>query len=218
MKRVAQCVLALAMGSTSIATAATLNPSSYDMPNGWTDGGGGRIDNSYNGSGDKTTSGAPLSGGLGDLTDGIIPPTGFLVTESPYVGWDTLSPLITFHFSGPLTVDRIIFYVDDVNNFGVAPPASIDVRMNGGAFTNFAVTDPPGVAPFAIELAGLGLIGNLADNLLDTRLNRGAQWVFASEIQFQGVAAIPEPSTYALMLAGLGFVGWATRRRMRDNA
>jgi hypothetical protein len=34
----------------------------------------------------------------------------------------------------------------------------------------------------------------------------------------QGVAAIPEPSTYALMLAGLGFVAWgARRRRTRSN-
>jgi hypothetical protein len=27
------------------------------------------------------------------------------------------------------------------------------------------------------------------------------------------VAAIPEPETYALMLAGLGLVGWMARRR-----
>lgn len=30
------------------------------------------------------------------------------------------------------------------------------------------------------------------------------------------VAAIPEPQTYALLLAGLGVVGWAARRRQRD--
>ena len=28
-----------------------------------------------------------------------------------------------------------------------------------------------------------------------------------------GVAPIPEPETYALMLAGLGVLGWAARRR-----
>jgi hypothetical protein len=28
-------------------------------------------------------------------------------------------------------------------------------------------------------------------------------------------AAIPEPSTYALMLAGLGTIGWLKRRRRR---
>jgi hypothetical protein len=32
-------------------------------------------------------------------------------------------------------------------------------------------------------------------------------------VSTNAVAAIPEPSTYALMLAGLGIVGWAARRR-----
>jgi len=145
-----------------------------------------------------------------------MPATGGRLRGAPR---NSVNPLITFHFSGPLTVQKIIFHVDDVNNFGVDPPASIDVRMNGGAFTNYAVTDPPGGAPFAIELSGLALTGNLADNLLDTRLNRRVQWIFASEVQFEGsIAAIPEPSTYALMLAGLGLVGWASRRRIRANA
>ena len=33
------------------------------------------------------------------------------------------------------------------------------------------------------------------------------------ELQFSGVAAVPEPETYALMLAGLGLVGFAARKR-----
>ena len=32
-----------------------------------------------------------------------------------------------------------------------------------------------------------------------------------------GVAAVPEPSTWALMFAGLGFVGWSVRRRRADH-
>jgi len=30
------------------------------------------------------------------------------------------------------------------------------------------------------------------------------------------VVAVPEPSTYAFMLAGLGVLGWVTRRRKYD--
>ena len=31
------------------------------------------------------------------------------------------------------------------------------------------------------------------------------------------IAAVPEPSTYALMLVGLGFVGWVARRNRKSQ-
>lgn len=37
--------------------------------------------------------------------------------------------------------------------------------------------------------------------------------VYGSAFRNEAVPAIPEPETYALMLAGLGVVGWAARRR-----
>jgi hypothetical protein len=41
----------------------------------------------------------------------------------------------------------------------------------------------------------------------------GALIATAATAPVTAVAAIPEPSTYALMLGGLGFAGWAARRR-----
>ena len=83
-----------------------------------------------------TTDGAPLSGGLGDLTDGVIATDNWVVTEppagnGPYVGW-TIDPVITFNFAPGTTVNAMTIYVDDANgNGGVSTPGG--VRINGGA-------------------------------------------------------------------------------------
>jgi hypothetical protein len=45
----------------------------------------------------------------------------------------------------------------------------------------------------------------------------GAQQSFKlDDVKFT-VTAVPEPSTYALMFAGLGLVGWAARRKRQDQ-
>lgn len=43
--------------------------------------------------------------------------------------------------------------------------------------------------------------------------NNGAQFYLSS----MTVAAVPEPETYALMLAGLGLVGWVSKRRRKAH-
>lgn len=45
----------------------------------------------------------------------------------------------------------------------------------------------------------------------------GSTAVFSHVAWINAVAAVPEPETYAMMLAGLGVVGWAARRR-RERA
>ena len=37
-----------------------------------------------------------------------------------------------------------------------------------------------------------------------------------SEFQAQGVAAVPEPETYAMMLAGIGLLGFVVRRKKQN--
>ena len=43
----------------------------------------------------------------------------------------------------------------------------------------------------------------------------GYSGVVIDNISLIGVPAVPEPSTYALMLAGLGVIGWTARRRAK---
>jgi hypothetical protein len=44
-------------------------------------------------------------------------------------------------------------------------------------------------------------------------LNNKSEHLFALAVRDGDVAAIPEPETYAMLLAGLGLVGWAAKRR-----
>lgn len=70
-----------------------------------------------------------------------------------------------------------------------------------------------------VAQSGLGAIGNSFQYLnanfsnihkLEIRANAASKWFAVDDIQ---VSAVPEPETYALLLAGLGLVGGVVRRR-----
>jgi hypothetical protein len=191
----------------------TLLPTSYDMPNGgsstysyW--------DDNYNGSGNKTVDYAPLSGGLGDLTDGVIASHNWNYGNDEhwlYVGW-TINPVITFHFEQDVNLDSMTLYLDDSNNTGmVMPPSQINVSA-GGIKRTYAVDDPSSGDPFALTLTDIDLTGNS----IDVQLFNRSIWMMLSEVQFAG-SVVPEPSISILLgTCALGLFGWfggANRKR-----
>ena len=122
--------------AVNIADADLIQPVSYDMLNGqastysyW--------DESYSGSGDPTENYSPLSGGLGDLTDGIIATENWYIVEAPdgpgpYVGWRIDPITITFHFEGAPTINEVTIYVDDANGEGGGQATTWCRNCNGG--------------------------------------------------------------------------------------
>lgn len=188
-------IAALSAGFTAVtATGGTLvSPTSYDMPNGDT-GTFTYWDDSYNGSGDPTISSTPLSGGLGDLTDGVIATSNWNITPNLYVGWDEVTPTITFNFDAAYAFDYLVVYVDDANEFGgVSTPSSIDLLVNGIA-TSTPLTDGDSGAPLSFNIP----VSATTDTIQMTINDGLAQWVFLSEVQFY---AIPAPGTASLLAA-----------------
>jgi hypothetical protein len=207
MRRTLLSAVAISCLTGGIARATPVVPDSYDMLNGNT-GSYNYWDETYTGAGCVTCDNAPLTGGKGDLTDGIIATDNWFVVEAPpgngpYVGW-TLNPTITFHWNTAVSISSVTFYFDDANGIGgVSAPAGVVV--DGSAF---AIADPAGQAPFAFTANGLSFNGT---DLVVT-LERNNSWVFLSEVQFESPgSAVPEPATRVLMLSGLGTL--AMRRR-----
>lgn len=216
MKRYLVPLTALAMvAAPAAANAAQLVVTSYDTPNGDGQASGGSFnywDKNYTGAGAKTTDGAPLTGGVGDLTDGMVAGDFWYnlensAGEGPYVGWytaRTINPKVIFNLSGAPTVNEIRIHLDNSRVGGVYTPASI--LIDG---VNTAFSGPANGSIGWVTFSGLNLTGSNHSIEFQQDL-RG--WVFVSEVQFFG-GGVPEPTAWAMMLAGFGMVGGAVRRR-----
>jgi len=211
----------LALAAAAPALAAPVNPTSYDMHNGDGQASGGSYnywDKNYSGIGSTTTDNALLSGGLGDLTDGVTTNQNWFSVENsagtgPYVGWYsqvTPTVAITFNFGGPVNIDTIRIHADDsAGAGGVSLPSRVDFTWAGGSAGAVVVDPSAGSEPSWLDFAGLGITG--ASSVTVT-LGYGNAWIFVDEVEFIG-APIPEPSTYALMALGLAGLGAVARRR-----
>ena len=202
------------------APAAAVTPifaTSYDTPNGDGQAHTGTYnywDKNYTGSGSTTTDGAALTGGSGDLTDGVVASGLWNTVEidpsgtGPYVGWikeNSLNPLVTFHFAGSPTINGIGIHLDNSGIGGVLSPSAIWIDGVNTAFTAPLL----GTAGF-VNFTGLTLTGNT--HSIQFFQPSAATWTFVSEVQFFS-GAVPEPASWAMMIAGFGIVGGAMRRR-----
>ncbi len=188
--------LALALGFAGTAKADPIDPTSYAMQNGqWGDF--TYYDDTYNGDGGKTVPLDPLSGGLGDLTDGVIAGANWNITPVPYVGWQAISPTITFSFDGSHAFDEVTIYVDDSNDWGgVKPPASVNITVVGNTLRAFAIEDPVTSAPTSFTF---NVGGDIGDTVVVEIVRQGPDdggsphsegfhWIMVSEVDFNGLA------------------------------
>lgn len=221
------------------ASAKVLSVASYSMVNGngtAVEGDFNYWDATYNGSGNKTVDNSFLSGGTGALTNGVIATKGFSEVSNQsgtgqYVGWKYTDPLINFHLATTSRVDSISFFVDNSNVGLVAAPETITV--NGVTYTP-VVSHPFGANNPAIELIVVlsqPIIGsNFAITLHAGPFGPDAKaynekypnfpipgdrepWMMLSEVQFNGVEAVPELSTWGMMLLGFAMFGFIAYRR-----
>ena len=191
----------------------------YSMPNGYGQAHGGTYnywDATYSNcvANDCTTDGAPLSGGTGVLTDGVIPTLPWYDVSNDagtgqYVGWEIVTPTITFQFPTSETVNQVELTVDNSHVGGVTAPEAVVV--DGTSYPNPAWQFAS--VPELIDITGLDLTGSQITVTLDVP----TQWVFLGEAQFFGspATAMPEPASLAMF--GIGLAGLAALRRRQSR-
>ena len=132
---------------------------------------------------------------------GLAPLTGLNVGESP---------MLSFWAKGDVsTTGNVLFavrYLDGIGNIlGNSGNQFFQNKINSSTWSN--ITFQMGAIPAGTKAAFIEM-NTAVGPLLDGRPNA----VYIDDI-YMGVSAIPEPGTYALMLAGLVGVGFIARRR-----
>jgi hypothetical protein len=138
----------------------------------------------------------------------------------------TQNPLNPLEYTGGFTVTHTTGSFTDTFTFSPTLPSSIvsavltSIGFNAVTNINFST----------VTLNGVGL--NVVNGVVDTAttlnelnltgpLTMIVSGVSGANASYSGTinvtAAVPEPETYALMLGGLGLVGFAARRRKAAN-
>lgn len=158
----------------------------------------------------------------GNILDGDYGETGNTGLNS----WNSggFGGLVQVNLGGLYVLDAIELY----GGYPYSETFSLSVSLDGVNWTtvaNGAYQDEPGLTHAGVSGRKYGAYYSVAGSTLASELNAqyvrysaGASqnWGYLFEMDVQGhvaAAPVPEPETYALMLAGLGLVGFAARRR-----
>ena len=244
-------LLGVVLGSTA-ASAGLVTVSSYEMNNGngtFSLGTYNYLDGAYVGTSpvaNSITEQAPLTGGKGVLTNGVVPTTDYTQGPQQYVGWKYADPVLNFFLTPGSQVSEIsLYFANPLQVAGslagglVGVPGQVTLSIGGVAqsvaatFSAFSsvvekVTftfDTPisygADTDFQFQLIRGGLLadslyyhslypGDTAFNANSYDINKQA-WIMLSEVEF--TAAVPELSTWIMMVLGFAALGFAGYRR-----
>lgn len=119
------------------------------------------------------------------------------------------NPTITFNFGTDVTITSLRIHVDNVGSGGVRAPRL--VRLSNAS--QVAEYNAVGAVVFGQQrFIEINVPSFRGSSLAVGMFQDGNNFIMASEFQFFGItSAVPEPSTWLMLVLGLGFVGGAMR-------
>ena len=135
------------------------------------------------------------------LTDGIFGANNWAANlgNGPayeWVGWRFADPVITFQFSGPVTINQVGIDFNRTESAMIFLPSTVTIdRTDFTVCPNAIPNDTRGTLLFDGSWTGT----TLTVDLMDCNPNR---WIFVDEVTFNGCKGVPEPSVFGLFAAG----------------
>jgi len=164
-----------------------------------------------------------------ELTDGVVGNAGWALNAgAEWDGWTDPVVNVDFAFSGSPTFNSVsVGSTQDSLGDVALPSINIFSSLNGSLWTfQGSLIVPPSSANdnWAFSSAPHGFLTvsglNFAAPYVRVQATQNGPWIFIDEVKFDGSVggAVPEPMSWALLIAGFAGVGVALRRRRTATA
>jgi hypothetical protein len=160
------------------------------------------------------------NGDIAVLTDGFIPALYDIWTDNTvWTDYGSPSYAFAFDFGGTVTVDHFLLSLDNNDDYALA-------FFDGATYTGgYSVTAGEGEVSFGMDVfttvapvpAGSTLLAFssvIATRAVLTSANGDGAYGIG-EVQFFNSAAVPEPASWAMLIAGFALAGGTMRARRR---
>ena len=235
-KRYARALLYTALGAVSAQAAAAATPvffgptaylSVADIPAGfYASGSPTLLDNLEDGSLDSSllgsSNGRVLTGrGTGgidsvDADDGVLDGTCAAAAPALCSSWfasdGNNGVQFTYQGTGPLPTAFGLVWTDGAGTISFSA-----IGADGQSLGGFSASGVPD-GSFGGTTGEDRFFGvQFADGIRSIKISNSAGGIEVDHIQYGQMAAVPEPASYAMLLAGLGLIGAMTRRTLRTR-